>query len=564
MLAQKKIQVDHTLYIVHREIAQINEHAKMQLRESFEHYRKQGIIIGKWNDRVWKIDDSVRITSLSFSFDEKEYNQHQRGLSCGVLAEELRLYIMLSMGKYVAVKLRENLKTIKNIMQLTDYFTVPEHLDIADEKQINWGIVPPSAMEFFRFFEIPNKDRILEILEDRIESAMQSNGQRDLAEFESYFLFGRLIEKFWLESAPDEKEHFYPLYLYFRFTIIYPSRVTEFCVMPQDPISQKGDGYYITVRKSNCKGHNKAIGYTLESDYDLYTFAITEEMARLFLDYECVVKKYSREEGYFFSADMQTARPGRYKLELLSRLLDEIYDLFSERYAIQCYSKDQYLQRCCKPYLTDSDRLGPHEIIKMNLGDTRHLATIGLVVNGCNPILITEFTGHASIIQADWYYSNIEKYINCSVYAASAISKQIGTVFNFDRYHNQKGLICQGKASAVDRGMCFSRNPCDCFDHIVDEKIDCMRCSYFKPDHPIHLKEVEEDIKIRQKGMKKQIEELAKLLKMKDRSGRNEEISIAIKRIRAEAEGSKKLIMQKIMAEQERGNGDIGQETKVQ
>jgi len=127
--------------------------------------------------------------------------------------------------------------------------------------------------------------------------------------------------------------------------------------------------------------------------------------------------------------------------------------------------------------------IGVDEGSKIYLGDTRHLAMIGLILSGGSPLICKELAGHNDINISSHYYSNISNFIECATYEAhrksrawtAELPERDALISNKQKqYVPVQGGFCDSEV--YERGEIG-----DCIKCISPdgELGDCLRCPHF-------------------------------------------------------------------------------------
>ena len=278
-----------------------------------------------------------------------------------------------------------------------------------------------------------------------------------------------------------------------------PLRVTEFCVTPLDCISTKDGRHYLTIRRSRLKGSShrdpKIREYTLEKDYNLYTYEISKEIYDCILQYKRITESFSHPYDTLFSVDhllslgVGTLRTANEKktfssLELNTLIRDFFEHVVCGMFHLTVVDEASLLRRSYDEedgiYEMEDD-----EIMIPQAKHTRHLAMINLIMRGCNPMLIKEFAGHDKIETSEHYYSNIVKTVRCSVKyyydkaKAEADGKKIKDVI-YKQLFDPTSVVNDTTGSEqirVDGGKCGAN-----YNSCAASGYDCSRCPHFTPD----------------------------------------------------------------------------------
>ena len=526
------------------------------VEQKFKKYRNQGTLLcDNFHDNIWQITNEITTINLNFTLNEVAYKASGLRVSFHDFNYYLRAYIILSLGKYAITTLNKTLNILIQVLNITDYFQYPENLYFSEHAGILKELCTTQRYyDFMTMFPIPECEYIAEIIQSNSSfySSQSDIKQRNLCEFQSYYLFERLIEKFWDDTATTavERLYYYPIYLFWKLTAILPLRVQEFCLLPQDCISKESSGWFITVRRSNIKGFNKDITYTVDGDYRLYKYAISEELASLFLEYKQLSKDHERSSFNFFSNKLQyeikpytTYHPIKnvYSRDSLYLLFDHFYRLIiSERYGMNVLSKAEYQQRLNKGIVTEDDFLKTTEILRICAGDLRHISLINLIANGCNILTVHEFTGHDDISSACHYYSNVKNLIKSSAYMIFLEVCQEDVSNAYQHYSNKKFLFKDKPFRQTDYGRCYSPSfIADNIDDCIIVNLQCSICEYSSKES-FSQEEAKKEIELLEKEHQLQLQFLEAALLLKDSSGKREQLSIILKQLQAQSIGLKK------------------------
>ncbi len=156
-----------------------------------------------------------------------------------------------------------------------------------------------------------------------------------------------------------------------------PLRPTEFLLTQRDCISGEKGGYSITVRRTRLKKGKGHVTYRIDGDYKKLSYPVPDYLAQEILWY---CDNTQPGTGGLLFGDGKT-----FSYSSMRLLLSQFYDEMSG---------------------TETDAEPIH------LGDTRHLAMIGIIISGGDPSVCRSLAGHESITQSSWYYSNLDAITN--------------------------------------------------------------------------------------------------------------------------------------------------------
>lgn len=499
----------------------INENEKRVAIEKFNHMKDIGALEGEFEDDVWVINNEANSLRINFKFNELIVCK-QKYCSYKEFVDYVKYFTCFCFGDRTIVLYSRIVTNISNAVNQTECFT---KMPIDTKCLCEEGVA-----DFVSLIPWANEDMQMESVYKEYSSA------RTLAEYQSYFKFGDLIEDFWSSSTSEEREYFYPLYLWWRITMILPLRVTEFSVIPKDCLSYKNHRWYLTVRRTAIKGKNDVTKrYKIDTDYKKYTYEVTKEIADLIIGYKNVLTKYKSADldtlfsdsafgitrkNLFLNTRIYNVYP-HLRVRHFSTIQEDFY-----RYYVMDKAHYKVLEKT-EAERTDKDgciiNLGKDEIVKINLGDTRHIALQNLLINGCNYLMAKEVSGHDTIDMIYHYAGNLKNLVKCKAFSLYQQSKktekmELGTNTKAEDILLEKSLAY----IETDIGRCYSKNfvekneVSDCY------KVggDCAVCCYFEGD------KVKEQIKMREEEFEKRVARLLFWLNSKNETKNKEELAI--------------------------------------
>jgi hypothetical protein len=315
-----------------------------------------------------------------------------------------------------------------------------------------------------------SRDYVIASLEERCEhhySRDKNSHQRTLAEFRSYLRFDEILRSFWPTASREQKLFYFPVYFWWNLTAILPLRPIEFLLTPRNCL----DGNILTVRRTRLKGGMNQISYNIAGDYECHRYAITDWLSGEILEYLRLTET------------MQGTG-----LNTLFRLKPHFaYSGISpsDRNRYYTYSDLRSCLRCFYQEAIDGAGGGVEHI---NLGDTRHLAMISLIISGGSPTICKELAGHANIDISSHYYSNISTFVECitrerfqkSRCGSAELTGANRYTFNLPPNSHRLGDgYCDAQPVMFgDISECLKVINAD--GHIGD----CAACPHFWPDNP--------------------------------------------------------------------------------
>jgi len=485
-------------------IESITEKEVKQAKFQFSKMKKLGVIAGEFNDEKWIISDESKSVGLNFLFDEVSIFR-QKKTSYTEFVDSVKYYICLCFGDYTLLMYPRILNAIKKSVTQTDCFT-NSNINIAPLKY-------PGVSEFLG---------ILSWVEDKYRFSSETNQydarRRSLAEYQSYFLFDRIINEFWNEASELEKDLFYPLYLWWIISMIIPIRVNEFSVTPKDCITMKNNRWYLTIRRSGLKGRTSSTKrYNLESDYIKYTYEVTNEVASEISNYKHRIKNYGEAEIDSLFSDVMFVK-SRKKMgfdsecKIYPHLRVQHFNLILDYY-FNLVVGNKYKYKILKK--SDTEMIDEHgeikgildnEIVKINLGDTRHIALQNLVLNGCDLLMAKEISGHRTIDNIFNYSGNMRRMVRSKAYSLHRWSMERDKSRLFSNDESSADIIPNDIGLGfreLDNGRCCSPLYVrDDITHCIYVDGICDNCSYFENDKDNTIAEKENDFEDKVARMK--------------------------------------------------------------
>lgn len=439
-------------------ISEIDREVLQRAREIFERYRKLEVFKEcDFDDDVWLITNEVRKTRISFRYPELDYKKYAckwTGCKYGEYVLTAKVFITLQLGKLDIASLRSIANSFGKICGMS-----AEQVEEYKDYRVH-------IAEMIRLLPGTNeiRDQILETLDEysTIFRSRYKKKPRELMDFGSYFRFADAITEYWSKAAEEEKLYYFPLYLWWTFTSILPLRPTEFLLMPRDCIRNDGDKDWITVRRTRIKGGNSRLSYKISGDYELCSYPVSDVLAYEILWYVQKTENWSPTV-----------------LDTLFRLpVSDGEQIQFLGYNVMCRLLKNFYQECSR--LT-------HEENMINLGDTRHLAMMNLIISGGSPLVCKELARHESIDISSNYYANISTLVECAVFEQYRDMNEKGKARIIGDWKYQ--IIPETGMVEVPDGWCCSPEYAkdsidDCVSAVSpDSEIgDCHYCKYYRTD----------------------------------------------------------------------------------
>lgn len=522
-------------------------------KELFEAYKQAGIITDSGFDHEhWQMYDEYSKVTVVFNFSSVNYKRIYEpvfGIRLNVFIEYFKAYIVFNMGKTVLVTLQKIVHDVKKLIR--NDFQQIESLD-------NFLNNPYHIAEFIEMLPVTDEnscEKLLTFCEQcaELNSMLQSDNRRILADFMSYFKFNDYFKKYWHSSiSEEEKLFYYPVYLWWHITAIIPLRPREFILTPRDCISMPEGKHFISLRRNRLKGSTGKVNYNIAQDYVIVKYQIPESLAEEINEYIKLTEKYEdnstntlfRAEPHYAMFQQNKRRNSRFYTYInLSCALRLFYaNILEYRYSLNIISKES----------DNSYELKPSDIERIYLGDTRHIAMINIIAEGGTPTMAMLLAGHSDIEMSSHYYANISTMIECKTY-----SKYMALISGNEQFivgSNAYATVYDNDYMDLENGArCYSwhfqkGDITDCLKTIGDngEIGYCYTCTYFRKDgfgyfiedDDIYKSNIEKD-SLYLKGM---IEKVRKGI------GYEEEIKTALLRLQSSTASYEKYYLRKLIA----------------
>lgn len=388
-----------------------------QAREQFEDYVSKGIILTTdFDEHKWQTTNEYQNIGFLFNvniFQYKRYFEPLLGLTHAEFIDYLKSFIVLSMDKNVLQSLQLFLRDIKRIVKEVKQ-------DVVEDVESIRITSPTLCINFLSSLPSPDDSElglVLEQLDNVLNVSYQTNPkqQRQLAQFQSYFVFNDILTDYWSRQlAIEERLFYYPLYLWWQITAIVPLRPREFLLTQRNCLTEKDGKCFLTLRRNNLKGSDKGVGHRISEDYYLTTYEIPSTLANEISYYLDKTKTHtSTQLNTLFLTDSHYKRWAR-KAGIKNRFLTYINLNTILRYFFNEVIRKDYGYQVY--HINPPARLEDNEINFIHIGDTRHIAMINLIAEGANPVTAMLLAGHDNVTTSSHYFSNLSNFIECRSY----------------------------------------------------------------------------------------------------------------------------------------------------
>jgi len=529
--------------------------------EIFKSYVNRGVIVeSNYDDNRWQCTDEYSNVGLVFLLDSISYARYYRSIfnmSCKQFIIYLKSYVIFQMGIIVLITLQSFLNDVRCLISMAPS-------EICDSEIKEPFIWPHKVIDFLSMLPENYDPQEFEQLTSQIETlaeikySNEENNQRQLAGFNSYFLFNDIINDFWESEITDEERlFFFPVYLWWKVTGVIPLRPREFLLTPRDCLSQRDGDWYITLRRNNLKGSNKNISYRIKDDYYSVNYIIPDRLAVEINNYIELTNQYDCTElGTLLVSDTHYSHWHQFK-----RTNSRFFTYMNLSCVLRCFFNDVIESR----YNIDVvyDRTDTHlkegQISYLYLGDTRHLALINIIAEGGGPVVAMMLAGHDNIETASHYYTNINSLIECNTY--KEYRKVLNGKVSYSLARRRVVPTESKDFSVLENGdICLSQK------YIRSDYTDCIAvcgpegeigycpsCMFFRPHNALSISE---SAKLYQKRLEDDCNYLTNIVnKVRKNKGNSEDIIQALYRLQSSCFSYQQYCHEKLISETEIKNG---------
>lgn len=427
-----------------------------QAKEQFHDYHEKGIILTpNFGDNKWSTTNEYANVSFLFNVNEFQYKrfyEHLLKLDYQSFIDYLKSFIVLSMNQHVLVSLQSFLRDIKRIIKETKQDVVA---DVVGIKIIS----PTLCLDFLSSLPNADNDEISQLLE-QLDNVMTTNyelrpkKQRQLAQFQSYFLFNDILKEYWESPISNEERLFYyPLYLWWNITAIIPLRSREFLLTQRNCLSKKKGKYFLTLRRNNLKGKERTVSHKISEDYYQTTYEIPEKLALTIQNYLNLTQELTSTQldtlfvtdSHYKRWERRTGINNRFLTYTnLSTILKYFFnEVISQRFGYQVH------------YINPLMHLEDGEINFIHIGDTRHIAMINLIAEGSSPVTAMLLAGQDNVTTSSHYFSNLSQFIECRSYQVYRKLTSSQVTYEISK-SNQKYTLGKHFVTLGNKGRCYS------------------------------------------------------------------------------------------------------------
>lgn len=353
------------------------------------------------------------------------------------------------------------------------------------------------TLNFLTFSELSSFDSYYPTLSNIKKGLPRSVFVRQLPSGKDILKLHYCIEKYF-ENGFDSlsRTFFAPILIWWKLTNVIPIRISEFCTIKRNCISENNGSYYITLPREKKRASKRRV-------QAVDTLEITEDIYNLIAEYIQVTNKYGESKTLISIRTLLKleVKPNGRKMQ---RNLN--------------YSNKSNFESLLKRFYRDIVYGEYKKTVKREVkpNDTRHLAFCSLLMQGISPIEIARLGGH-STIDAQYHYSNhTEYFIDIEVYKLiqGFIRKEGEIVGNFEAHEISYDDI-EGRSYTFPEKHTelFQMEIGWCTDQLQRcESEECMLCKHWWI-HPIELVESKQLVEAKLRERKQKIVEMGAFLK---------------------------------------------------
>lgn len=264
------------------------------------------------------------------------------------------------------------------------------------------------------------KDFLKAILK-KYSSFQRDDIQRDLPPTKEVYLFDWIVKDYFkkLSYSSEDFKIFFPIYLWWEFSVIIPLRPVEFCGLAKDALIKEGGNYILKLpREKNRKSRVQIIDSIPIPEYlgeaiESYSIQTADSSVETLLNPLIGFTKENRSIS-FYSNQRHNYLISIFYSEVVCKKYDYSVDFGNVNNPIQDGIENDNKFDITHPITT---------------GDTRHFAMLNLMRQGYNPLEIARLAGHTVLASQDGYYSHLNYWVDVEVLK---LTEEIARKFNGD------------------------------------------------------------------------------------------------------------------------------------
>lgn len=396
--------------------------------------------------------------------------------------------------------------------ELDDVFMNSIHL-FSDQEKLELI----SFREFLNFANIENSEEYIKIIDG---VSFPQPKYRKIPNYQSILMFDVILKNYIANTIVSEQEKYFPLVLWWKITTILPLRPIEFCSLKKNCcyFDENQKCYFLEVERKKIKNSKIKI----KEIPIINKIKVTEEVFDIIQKYKSLTSSNSNE--YLLSQKSYRKFLKTVELDLSNEISREDQSLTTAqmRTLLQNFY-DEIIRKEFKYNVVEktiaTEDHSHYEIQRMQLGDTRHIAMCGLLLQGFNPLTIAKLAGHSTLRDQMNYFNHMQSYLDANVFVlAKNIKLEFETNYvDLEAQRTWKKDVIERKIlneefhflRQVEGGKCRSNNfPSEC---TLD---GCLFCrDHFIHDNSLTPELVENYMKIKDEDIKNKIDCLKNIMK---------------------------------------------------
>lgn len=387
----------------------------------FSYYKKIGEIESdSFEQNTWAIlnEDGGKINrrNIKFNFELKQnINVVMKCYLLNLLDNKLGISEIAS-----RVKANSEMLYVSNYFNEENYEDYEEFILSKSENQIL--TYKDSNNEFISFLNCDIPIEYYNCL-DGININVEKN-TRVLPDYKSILYFDYVVNTILNERHNEFFCKFSPILLWWKITSVIPIRPIEFLRLKKECFFEEDGKYYLKIKR---RKPNSFVERALNNT-KVQKFRVSEELYNLAKEY---ISNPSHISEYFIcknhyntyqkdkSRKLESSKTAFPNYDLSSLLVLFYNEAINDILDVGNISKNEVEKkdsRFINSYVSD-------KIVRLQLGDSRHLAIINLILQGTNSFLIKEMAGHRDINSHLHYSKHAQEYISSKIIVMTDILK---------------------------------------------------------------------------------------------------------------------------------------------
>ncbi|MFS1517387.1 site-specific integrase [Bacillus sp. SCS-151] len=488
------------------------------------------IFDGEFDDDNWTFERHLaKGTEIFFDFTKLENVARFRDDWPPYSVLVVKCWIAELLSEFYPASVRQKLGWLLKVIKQTDYFNKDKlndfieylrnytpsvkklleknevlNIDVLEEelKKDNQGIgtvlgIINISLNFLTYSQLESFHTYHKPLMDIKKGLPNNSSARRLSKGKDVLKLDNSINQYFVDGFNSPSRLFFaPIFLWWKITNIIPIRISEYCTMKKDCISQKNGRYYLMLPREKKPGTKRRIQV-------VDTLEITKDIFDLIDDYIQLTKPYRESKTLISYRAILALEDKNTNRERMKKNKD-----YFNRFVFQ-----KLLERFYRDVVYGEYKISVERQVKPN--DTRHFAFCSLLLQGISPIEIARLGGHSSL-EAQYHYSNhTEYFIDVEVKKLIDGFKRKDGVLRGTTFEGQEITLGEIEERSLqfpskDNKTRLQMEIGFCTDELQRcESVECMLCKHWWI-HPVDL------VKIKPLIEKKILERKQKIIEMGD------------------------------------------------